>query len=269
MPTELTDPNICGNVYKNVYRPYLPDPNAYRPQYEDITSIAARLSDLVIQNILENGGWIGSYGPDIYHIPDANFAAGPEKPDPNGPEGLVAEAMEAGIDVTVSAAVEYHIASSDRRNLDAIIDGITDNSYNGHKPYYSYLSSSIARPELDWYQINFSEPVKFDNVVFYEGDIDWSGINTYIKNDSSNGGFFEDLTVEILSDGEFVSPADLQMTPELDRCKMYQEIAFNFAPTVGSAIRIIGHAGGKLSYTTIMELEAYGELKPVYVESVK
>ena len=59
------------------------------------------------------------------------------------------------------------------------------------------------------------------------------------------------------------------MTPNLERCKMYQQITFNFAPTVGVAIRIIGTAGGGLSYTTIMELEAYGDLDPVYVKYVR
>ncbi len=269
LPSDLTNPAICGNVYKNVYRPYLPDPNFYRPQYEDITSIASRLTSLAVQNILENGGWTDSNDPNIYHIPDVNFVPEPEKPDPNGPKGLVAAAIEAGIGISTSAAVEYHLTSYDRRNLDSIIDGITDNSYNGHKPYYSYLSDPSARPGIDWYQINFSEPVKFDSLIFYEGDIDWRGINTYVKDDESDGGFFEYLTVEILSDGKFISPADLQMTPNLDRCKMYQKIAFNFAPTVGVAIRIIGTAGGGYSYTTIMELEAYGDLDPVYVKSVR
>jgi ADP-ribosylglycohydrolase len=52
LPSDLTDPNICGDVYKNVHRPYLPDHELYLPQYDTITNIAARLTALAEQNIL-------------------------------------------------------------------------------------------------------------------------------------------------------------------------------------------------------------------------
>jgi ADP-ribosylglycohydrolase len=71
LPSDLTDPNICGDVYKNVHRPYLPDPNQYLPQYDTITNNAVRLGDLAEQNILGNGGYITGAGPaKTYHIPD-------------------------------------------------------------------------------------------------------------------------------------------------------------------------------------------------------
>lgn len=269
------DPNYpdanYSDVYENRFRPYLPDHNdPYLPQYDTITNIASRLTNIAEQNILANGGYI-TYDPNkTYHIPDPNtIVTEPEKPDPDGPSGLVADAINAGLNVTATAAVEYHIPTSDRRNLDAIIDGITDNSYNGHKPYYSYLSTPEQRPQQDWYQLNFSKPVKFDALTFYEGDIVWSGVNTYYKVDSAKGGFFSDLTVQIFRDGNYITPANLQMSPVLDRYKMYQHITFTFAPTVGDAIRIIGTPGGTDSFTTIMELEAEGVLDPnLYVASV-
>ena len=271
LPSDLTDPNICGNVYKNVYRPYLPDPNLYWPQYATITSIASRLTALAEQNILDNGGYITGSGPTkTYHIPDNGTITGePEKPDPPGPTGLVAEALDAAITVTTSAAVEYHDPSNDRNNLDGIINGITDNSYNGHKAYYSYLYDSNARPEPDWYQLNFSQPVKFETLTFYEGDVIWSAINTYYRNDNARGGFFNDLTLEILRDGRFIEPANLE-SGALDRFKMYQTITFTFSPTVGDAIRIIGPAGGTQNFTTIMELAVTGDIDPgLYVAAVE
>jgi hypothetical protein len=270
LPSDLADPNICSNVYKNVYRPYLPDPNQYRPQYDTITNIAARLTALTEQNILDNGGYItGSGQAKTYNIPDTNMVIPePENPDPTGPAGLVAEALEAGITVTPTAAVQRFNANNDRENLYSIIDGITDNSYDGHKPYYSYVSD--PKPQRDWYQLNFSRPVKFDTLTFYEGDIVWQGVNNYYRDDIAKGGFFNNLTVEILRDGKFITPANLQMSPVLDRYKMYQTIFFTFAPTVGQAIRIIGTPGGTEGYTTIMELEATGNVNPgLYISSVE
>ena len=269
LPSDLTDPNICGDVYKNVYRPYLPDHNLYLPQYDTITNIASRLTAITEQNILENNGWQDTNDPNIYHIPEPNdLITAPEKPDPNSPAGLVADAINAGITVTTDASVAYHIPTNDRRNLDAIINGITDNSYNGHKPYYTYTSNP-DRTE-DWYRLDFSQPVKFDSLTFYEGDIVWSGINTYYKDDETRGGFFEDLAVEILRYGKFIQPANLQISPDLDQYKMYQIISFDFAPTVGSAIRIIGTPGGAENFTTIMELEAGGDIDPgLYIASIE
>jgi ADP-ribosylglycohydrolase len=261
LPPDLTAPNICGDVYENVYRPYLPDPEQSIPQYDTITNIAARLMDLAEQNILSNGGYITGIGSTkTYHIPDfTGINPEPEKPDPNGPRGLVAKALTAGVTVTPTAAVQQYDEQYDRHNLYSIIDGITDNSYNGHKAYYSRQSNV---PEQDWYQLNFSEPVEFETLTFWEGDIIWNGINTYYRDDEPEGGFFEDLTVEIIRDGEPVVPHNLMGTSKLDRFQMYQKITFTFAPTVGEAIRIRGTPGGTLGYTTIMELETEGSLDP-------
>lgn len=272
LPLDLTDPDICGDVYVNVARPYLPYPDQDLPQYEAITSIASRLTYLALWNILDNGGYYTSDGVTrTYHIPDASpVVSEPEKPDPNGPTGLVAEALAAGIGVVPTAAVQRYDADVDRDNLYSIIDGIVDNSYNGHKAYYSYVSNPTARPERDWYQLGFSQPVKFERLTFYEGDVVWHRINEYHRDDDSLGGFFDDLTVEVLRGDEYIEPANVQMTPDLDRLKMYQAITFDFAPIVGQAIRIIGTAGGTRGYTTIMELEAQGDIDPgLYVVAVR
>jgi hypothetical protein len=259
LPPDLTDSNICGDVYQNVHRPYLPDPNQLLPQYDTITNIAARLTNLAEQNILSNGGYItGNGSAKAYHIPDANgLSPAPEKPDPNGPTGLVGKALEAGITVIPTASVQRYDIRYDRHNLDAIIDGITDNSHNGRKAYYS--RTDYVRQQ-DWYQLNFSEPVEFETLTFWEGDVIWGSINTYYKDDDPEGGFFEDLTVEVIRDGEPVAIRNLESSPELDRFKMYQEVTFTFAPIVGEAIRITGTPGGTPGYTTIMELEVGGSL---------
>ncbi|MHC4735677.1 MAG: ADP-ribosylglycohydrolase family protein, partial [Planctomycetota bacterium] len=272
LPNDLTDSNICGDVYENVYRPYLPDPGQYVPQFDTISNIASRLTNLAEQNILNNGGYIsGSGTAKTYHIPDTiTIIPETEKPDPNGPAGLVADALAAGIAVTPTAAVQRYNTDKDRDNLYSIMDGIKDNSHNGHKAYYSYLSEPNARPEQDWYQLSFSQPVKFEQITFYAGDVVWHRINNYYRDDNTKGGFFDDLTAEILRDSKYIEPANLQMTPALGRFKIYQAINFSFAPTVGDAIRIIGTPGGTERFTTIMELEAQGDIDPgLYVASVQ
>ena len=86
LPADLTDPDICGDIYKNIHRPYLPDPNEPLPQYDTITSIAGRLTNLAERSILSNGGYItGSGSTRTYYIPDFNdVISEPDKPDPNG-----------------------------------------------------------------------------------------------------------------------------------------------------------------------------------------
>jgi len=271
LPTDLTDPSVCGDTYVNVFRPFLPDENVGLPQYDSISNIAMRIVELAGQNVLINGGYFTGEGPSkVYHVPSpqGDLITDPEKPDPTGPCGLVRDAIDAGLTVDVSAAVEYRNPNDDRQNLEGIIDGIKDNAYNGHKAYSSYTSAQV-RPERDWYQISVSQPVLFDGLVFYEGDIIWDRINDYYREENARGGFFEDITVEVLKNGHYVIPANLVMDTPLDPYKMYQVITFSFSPTVGSAIRVIGKAGGSMQYTTIMELEALGSLDTgLYIEAV-
>lgn len=262
LPSDLTDAVFCGNVYLNVSRPGLPNPAAPLPQSDAITRIAIYMVVLAQENILRNGGSLANNGlSTVYLIPDPNaVVAEPENPDPNGPSGLVGKALAAGVAVTPGASVQRYDPARDRNNLHSIIDGVTDNSYNGRRPYYTYVPDATEPSEVDWYELSFSQPVRFEAVTFHEGDIVWGKLNTYYRDDQPLGGYFEDLTVQVRQDGRYSEPADLEMSPELDRLRMYQQITFRFAPTVGDAIRIIGAPGGSKRFTTIMELEVEGDL---------
>jgi hypothetical protein len=271
LPADLTAPAVCGDIYVNIFRPYLPNENAGLPQYESISNIAVRIANLAEQNIMASGGHTtGDGAGKEYHIPSQSdsIVTAPENIDPLGPCGLVRDAIESGIVVGVSAAVENHKPEDDRQNLESIIDGIKDNSYNGRKAYSSYISAA-AKPARDWYQLSFSELVRFEGLTFYEGDFVWDRINDYYRYEQARGGFFQEIAVEIFKNGKYIIPANLQMDAELDPYKMYQAITFSFSPTVGSAIRVIGRAGGSMQYTTIMELEASGALDTgLYIKTV-
>ncbi len=137
----------------------------------------------------------------------------------------------------------------------------SDNSHNGRKPYYTYVSDAeratrggLVRAEL------LRGPFNSRKLTFHEGDVVWGKLNTYYREDEPLGGYFEDLTVQIRRDGQYSEPADLQVSPDLDRFQMYQAITFRFAPTVGDAIRIVGTPGGSKRFTTILELEVEGDL---------
>jgi hypothetical protein len=264
LPADLTDPSFCGDIYENVSRPGLPDSNAALPQYTTITAIAGDMLALAHENILAHGGSVTGDGDDaLYTIPEPDLpGAEPQSIDPNGPAGLAAEALAAGIAVTPAASVARYDGSRDRCNLDSIMDGVTDNSRNGRRPYYSYAPDSPGPPDQDWYALTFARPVRFTGATFYEGDVVWNKINTYDADDQPLGGFFEDLTVQVLRNGAYVTPADLQISQLPNRLEMYQTITFTFAPMVGQAIRIIGTPGGSKRFTTILELQAQGELYP-------
>ncbi len=262
LPPELTDPALCGSTYLNVSRPGLPDPAAPLPQSDTITRIAIYMLVLAQENILRHGGSRTSEGLSVvYRIPEPGLvAAEPERPDPNGPSGLVAKALAAGITVTPAASVQRYDPERDRNNLDSIIDGVTDNSYNGRRPYYTYIPNASEPSEVDWYELSFSQRVRFEAVTFHEGDVVWGKLNAYSREDEPLGGYFEDLTVQIRCDGQYFEPQDLRSSPELDRFRIYQAITFRFAPAVGEAIRLIGTPGGSKRFTTIMELEVEGDL---------
>jgi hypothetical protein len=253
LPQDLFGEDVCSNSYYNGYRPNL-------LKWDTVGNIANRAADLAEINISNNGGEISAgAGDPVYSIPGgSDVIAQPELPEPAGPQGLVGEALANQIAVTPSAA-RYNSSSSDMYNINTIVDGVTDNSYNGMRPYYSYSVSGEH-----WFSLTFSEPVIIDEVRFYEGDYKWDGINTYIQDNIGLGGYFEDIRVEILVDGQFVSPENVNQSEPLVRTKMYQTISFDFEPVVTEGFRIIGTAGGRSQYTTILELEAEGGLYRVF-----
>ena len=226
-----------------------------------ISAIADELQQAAEAQLLQCGGSIsGSGAGKTYWLPGDTVSPPLEKPDPAGPAGLVGQFLAMGGAVTTSASVEWHDANNDRRNLDAIIDGIKDVTYNGRQPYSTDDGENAAPAGGDYYQLNFSQPVVFNKVIFYEGDYVWSKINTDPLQQEPRGGFFTTLTVEVRRDGVFREAGHLQLSEPLDANKFYQIIEMTFDPAYGDAVRICGSAGGTGQFTTILELEAYGAI---------
>jgi hypothetical protein len=229
------------------------------PLNRTVSQIVNGLQTAAEGQLLLGGGSIsGSGAARTYHLGDDLIQPPPEKPDPAGPKGLVGTVKAMGGTVTVSASVEVHNPNWDQHNLDAIIDGITDVSYDGHRAYSTYDGTNAQPSGGDFYQIDFGRKVRMRKLVFYEGEYAWGGVNTYPPVDSAVGGFFTDLVVEIGHQGSFTPVGNLQLSEPLDRCKFYQIIELTFDPADGDAVRIRGTAGGSAEFTTILELEAYG-----------
>jgi len=232
------------------------------PTDTTLTQIALAQRAVAEHQIVAAGGQVEGEGPArIYRLPPADAVTPPpEKPDPPGPKGLVAADRAAGGKVAVSASVERHIPTSDRYNLDQIVDGITDVSYNGRLPYYTDDGANHQPPGGDFYQLNFDRKVTFTSLVFYEGDILWNGINNNPREVEPRGGYFESIMAEVGNDGVF-TPAHVTYASEpLDPYTYFQRIELRFDSIEGDAIRIRGRAGGTDEFTTCVELEAYGHL---------
>jgi hypothetical protein len=213
-----------------------------------------------MQIVAAGGSIIGGGSDKVYILPDDIVPTPIEKPKPAGPAGLVGRVQAAGGTVAVSASVAFYDQYQDRHNLEAIIDGITDVSYNGHRPY-STQDAVVAQPAGgDWYQLNFPRDMTFNKVVYYEGDIIYNGINANPRMVLPYGGFFTDLTVEVFRDGQWQAVTGLTFSEALDPNAYYQTIEMTFEPIAGSTVRIRGNAGGSEQFTTIVELEAYGAM---------
>jgi ADP-ribosylglycohydrolase/PEP-CTERM motif len=208
------------------------------------------------QIITMGGSIVDEPGGRTYYLPDADIILPLlEMPDPTGPAGLVGMVNALGGTVTVSALVENFVAGVSAQNLYSIIDGIVDPSYNGVMPYTS--DDGQAKTDEDFYQLNFDRDVLFSSLIFHEGNevadrrFDPRSFNTW-------GGYFDTLFVDVFSGGLWTTVGDF--TSLLTRYEQYEAIELLFAPIIGNAIRIRGLAGGRSQFTTIMELEAYGQL---------
>ena len=225
------------------------------------SAVAQKLADAAELQIVALGGAVEMRaGGKVYVLPGDVVATPPELPTPAGPAGLVGRVEAAGGAVNVSASVAYNNPGYDRQNISSIIDGVTDVTYNGYRPYWTSDATVTQPAGGDWYQLTFERDMTFNKVVFYEGDIAYNGPNNNPREVEPKGGYFEDLTVEVFRDGQWRAVDGLAFSEALDPNAYFQVIDMTFDPAVGSAVRIRGQAGGTQEFTTIVELEAYGAM---------
>lgn len=212
------------------------------------------------QILLMGGSITGTGAARVYHIPNVPLAPLLEKPDPNGPRGLVGAVKAVGGSVAVKASVAFHDPTDDTRNLEGIIDGIVDVSYNGHRSYSTSDGHNSQPAGGDFYELDFDRRWRFTSLVYCEGEAVLARGNAFLDSNTEPplGGWFTDLLVEVSDDGPFVPVTGLTLSEPLDVYKLYQVITLTFDPIEGNAIRIRGTAGGTDQFTICVELEAYG-----------
>jgi hypothetical protein len=131
------------------------------------------------------------------------------------------------------------------KNLTAIMNGITEENYDTFDDY--------ATLDEDWFGYTWSEPRYFDHVVYYEGQ------------HFDDGGWWTNLTVQVTEDGlTWEEVPGLWTTPSYDFTdsrlgrRSYSRFDLAFKPVRGKAIRIYGSPGGVAGFTSVAELEVYG-----------
>ncbi len=223
--------------------------------------------------ILNGGGTIsGSGATRQYTIVDAGTGldlvntADVSDPD-TGPGGLVGQVLALGgqvyVVVTRNGVVIADNDTNDRTDQNRLIDGVVDLTNNGVLPFDTYNGGTGAR--TDGYELHFDREVLFDQLVLHEGDIRPSGGGGGLSRDPTDpnyepyGGYFTDLIVEVLHDGEWVEVDGLSLSEALDPYAYFQSIELSFAPITGEAIRVVGTSGGQRPYTSLTELVAVPE----------
>jgi hypothetical protein len=182
----------------------------------------------------------------FYEVAAANeFGVSPA----SQPVGLVASRNLAFDADAVPGARVMNPTGSGLRNIEAIRNGMVEESYDS---YHGGVTESE-----DWYGYFWNEPRYFDTVVYYEGQ------------NFPDGGWWTALTVEYTTDGTNWRQAErLSISPPYnfedtqEGRSPYTRFQLTFARCQGIGIRIHGEPGGAADFTSVAELEVYGDQAP-------
>jgi hypothetical protein len=114
------------------------------------------------------------------------------------------------------------------------------------RQYDTYHGGGVSTDE--WIGYQYPGPQTFSKVVFQEG-------MNFV-----DGGWFNNLNVQVRQSGTWVNVSNLTSTPAYpanDNVN-YETYTLQFTPTSGDAIRIDGAPGGSAYFISVGELQVYG-----------
>ncbi len=187
--------------------------------------------------------WLEEGSIYFYKVAAANgFGLGP----PSEPVGFVAcRNLALDADALPMARI-ISPTGTGSKDIEVIRDGVTQESYDS---YHGGVTESE-----DSYGYLWEQPRYFDTIVYYEG-----------KN-FRDGGWWSSLTVQYTPDGEnWMEVEGLTISPDYNfqygldgRCD-YMRFLLTFERCQGISVRIFGEPGGNADFTSIAELEVYGD----------
>lgn len=190
--------------------------------------------------------WLEEGTVYFYRVAAVNeFGPGPA----SEPVGLVASRNLAfDLDASPKARILYPTGSG-LKDIEIINNGLTEESYDS---YHGGTTESA-----DWYGYLWGQPRYFDNMVYHEGK------------SFPDGGWWTDLIVEYTADGETWRPVEeltisppYNLTDAQEGRSDYTRFHMIFARCYGLGIRIYGEPGGVADFTSVAELEVYGDQAP-------
>ena len=133
-------------------------------------------------------------------------------------------------------------------NLEVIRDGDKPpvGAADSSRQYDTYSGGAPAAD--DWIGYQYATPQTFGKVVFQEG-------RNFV-----DGGWFNNLNVQVRQSGTWVSVANLTSAPVYppNDGTSFETYTLSFTPVTGDAIRIEGVPGGSSYFISVGELEVYG-----------
>ncbi len=137
----------------------------------------------------------------------------------------------------------------ERDGREVIRDGVRPDAQTGGAAQ-QYVTRNMAPPlgEDGYIGYGFREVYTFARLVFQEGAL------------LPDGGFFDSLSVEVRRDGRWVPVSGLRSRPGYagSNGASWETFVFDFEPTVGDGIRLVGRPGGVARFVSVAELEVWG-----------
>jgi len=170
-------------------------------------------------------------------------ATGPLGTDTRTVSVLISDNLAFRSDTTPIARVTNPIGPG-LKDVDVVRDGRRIQNYT------SYDGDNAAAE--DWYGFVWSEPVRVESLVYYQGEIYWEG------------GWWTNLTVQYTLDATtWLDAQDVVIEPTYDFSELasakvaFRRYLLTFDPVDALGVRIYGEPGGPYGFTSIGELEAY------------